>query len=117
MAKKTYRSKALGAVHEAVEDLHRAGLVDTETMREFDASCLTQGTQREPYDEAWAMRVIREAQEEERLHPMTPEELEREDAELRRYGVAQTKKLGLRAKDIDRLLRDRRLSRNREGRA
>jgi putative transcriptional regulator len=37
---KKYRSKALGALHESVEGLHRLGLVDTKTMREFDASCL-----------------------------------------------------------------------------
>jgi putative transcriptional regulator len=36
-----YRSRALGALHEAMADLHRAGLLDTKTMREFDASCLT----------------------------------------------------------------------------
>jgi putative transcriptional regulator len=41
MAKKKYRSRALGALHEAMEDLYRAGLIDTKTMREFDASCLT----------------------------------------------------------------------------
>jgi hypothetical protein len=64
--------------------------------------------QQKPYDEAWAMNVFREAQEEERLHPMTLEELKREDADLRRYGVAQAKKLGLKAKDIDRLLQERR---------
>ena len=40
MAKK-YRSKPLAAVHETVQGLHRLGLVDTKTMREFDASCLT----------------------------------------------------------------------------
>lgn len=57
-----------------------------------------------PYDEAWALNVMQEALEEERLHPMTPEELKREDEELRRYGVAQAKKLGLKSKDIDRLL-------------
>jgi putative transcriptional regulator len=38
---KKYRSKALGALHESVQGLHRLGLVDTTTMREFDASCLT----------------------------------------------------------------------------
>jgi hypothetical protein len=64
--------------------------------------------QQKPYDEAWAMNVIQEAQEEERRHPMTLEELKREDADLRRYGVAQAKKLGLKAKDIDRLLQERR---------
>ncbi len=40
MAKKKYRSKALGALHEAMTDLHQAGLLDTKTMHEFDASCL-----------------------------------------------------------------------------
>ena len=38
---KKYRSDALGALHESVQGLHRLGLVDTKTMREFDASCLT----------------------------------------------------------------------------
>lgn len=38
---KQYRSKALGALHETVQGLHRLGLVDPTTMREFDASCLT----------------------------------------------------------------------------
>lgn len=54
MAKKTYRSRALGALHEAVEDLHRVGLVDTKTMREFDTSCLMQGKPREPYEAIFA---------------------------------------------------------------
>lgn len=31
----------LDADHEAMTDLHRAGLLDTTTMRKFDASCLT----------------------------------------------------------------------------
>jgi hypothetical protein len=74
--------------------------------------------QQKPYDEAWAMNVFQEAMEEERLHPMTPEEMQREDEELRRYGVAQSKKLGLKAKDIDRLLdRHPKPQRKREGRS
>jgi hypothetical protein len=105
MAKKKYRSRALGALHEAAEDLHRAGLVDTETMQEFDASCLTQDKRRKPYDEARAMKIFQETMEEQRLHLMTPEEMAKESEELRRYGIAQSKKLGLKAKDIDRLLR------------
>lgn len=36
-----YRSKPLQALHETVQGLHRLGLLDTKTMREFDASCLT----------------------------------------------------------------------------
>jgi putative transcriptional regulator len=38
---KKYRSDALGALHETVEGLHNAGLLDKQTMRDFDASCLT----------------------------------------------------------------------------
>lgn len=38
---KKYRSDALGVAHETVQGLHRLGLVDAKTMREFDASCLT----------------------------------------------------------------------------
>jgi putative transcriptional regulator len=41
MTKKKYRSEALGALHESMTDLYKAGLIDTKTMREFDASCLT----------------------------------------------------------------------------
>lgn len=33
-------SKILKAVHEAARDLHKVGLMDDVTMREFDARCL-----------------------------------------------------------------------------
>jgi putative transcriptional regulator len=39
---KKYKSKVLAAVHEAMADAHDAGLIDKKTMREFDASCLTE---------------------------------------------------------------------------
>jgi putative transcriptional regulator len=46
MAKKniarTYRSEVAAAVHEMVEGFHDAGLIDKETMREFDMSCISQ---------------------------------------------------------------------------
>jgi hypothetical protein len=64
--------------------------------------------QQKPYDEAWVMNIVREVEEEDRIHPPTKEELDKEDKELRRYGVAQAKKLGLKDKDIDRLLQERR---------
>jgi len=38
---KTYKSKILAAVHEAIADAHDVGVVDKKTLREFDASCLT----------------------------------------------------------------------------
>ena len=36
-----YRSDALEVAHKTAAGLHRIGLVDKATMREFDASCLT----------------------------------------------------------------------------
>ena len=40
-AKPKYRSRISGAVHETASGLHKIGLLDHTTMREFDASCLT----------------------------------------------------------------------------
>lgn len=36
-----YRSPIHAAIHEGIEDLHRAGVIDKHTLRRFDASCLT----------------------------------------------------------------------------
>ena len=38
---KKYRSDALAATHETMEALHEVGAIDKQTMREFDAACLT----------------------------------------------------------------------------
>ncbi len=38
---KKYQSEALEALHETANGLHRLKLIDTKTMRDFDASCLT----------------------------------------------------------------------------
>src|SRR5712692_3888518 len=66
-----------------------------------------QEQEEEPYTEEWALRLMQEAQKEERLHPMTEEEEEREEAELQRYGAAQTKKLGINSdKDIERIIQE-----------
>ena len=39
-AAKSYRSAAFAAIHEAAEGLHKAGMIDSTTMREFDQECL-----------------------------------------------------------------------------
>jgi len=41
MTKSRYRSPIAEAVHEGVRGMHRLGLVDKKTMREFDVRCLT----------------------------------------------------------------------------
>lgn len=38
---KQYRSRAMASIHETAEGLHSAGLLDKQTMRDFDAACLT----------------------------------------------------------------------------
>ena len=38
---KTYKSDAFAAIHETVSDYYAAGVIDKQTMREFDESCLT----------------------------------------------------------------------------
>ncbi len=67
--------------------------------------------QREQEEERWVLTLIREAQDEERQHPLTPEEIRTEDEELNRYGEAQSKKLGIKEKDITRLLHEYRTRR------
>lgn len=42
MVNKTYRSDAFEAIHETALDLHNEGLIDKQTMRKFDKSCLTE---------------------------------------------------------------------------
>lgn len=40
--RKKYRSEAMAAIHEMMEDLHDGGVIDKKTMRRFDTACLTQ---------------------------------------------------------------------------
>src|SRR3954447_11416836 len=41
MPKRKYRSEIAQTVHEGVRGMHRLGLVDRRTMRDFDLRCLT----------------------------------------------------------------------------
>lgn len=55
---KTYRTEALAAVHELIEGLHEAGVVDKQTMRDFDDACLTPAKPLKPEE----IRAIREGE-------------------------------------------------------
>lgn len=48
--KTKYRSEIAGAMHETVAGMHRLGLVDKQTMREFDVRCLTSVDDLKPAD-------------------------------------------------------------------
>lgn len=58
-AVKTYRSEIAAAVHQTVEDIHEVGLVDKQTMREFDESCLARATALPPEE----IKAIREREQ------------------------------------------------------
>jgi putative transcriptional regulator len=59
MTKSTSRSGLLRSVHETVAGLHRAGVVDKATMREFDALCLTSVAPMSPAE----IRALREREQ------------------------------------------------------
>src|ERR1700674_5213529 len=50
MEKSRYRSEIAEAVHEGVRGMHRLGLVNKTTMREFDLRCLTKVDELSPKD-------------------------------------------------------------------
>jgi putative transcriptional regulator len=54
--KKQYRSRIMASIHETVQDLHSAGVLDKRTLRQFNEACLTPVRQLSP-DE---IRKIRE---------------------------------------------------------
>jgi putative transcriptional regulator len=56
---KTYKSDIKGAIHEMASDLYETGMLDKQTMRRFDESCLT------PVHEFTAkeIRALREREE------------------------------------------------------
>jgi hypothetical protein len=73
---------------------------------------------REPeIDDEWVMQVIREAEEEQKRDPMTPEELVAEFDDLAREGGERAKKLGIKLEDVDKIVREERNKRKTANRA
>lgn len=62
--------------------------------------------QRERDDERWVMDLIREAKREQEENPMTVEEMLAEDERFARYGARKAKEMGIKPKDIDRLIHE-----------
>jgi putative transcriptional regulator len=52
---KQYKSRTMASIHETASDLHEIGLLDKQTMREFDEMCLTPVAPLSP-DEIRALR-------------------------------------------------------------
>lgn len=53
---KKYRSEVMAAIHELMEDLHESRVIDKQTMRRFDGTCLTPIRQLKPKE----IKAIRE---------------------------------------------------------
>jgi metal-responsive CopG/Arc/MetJ family transcriptional regulator len=60
--------------------------------------------QREREEEDWVMKLIREAKEEQEKNPMPLEEIEEELKEIAQYGARQAKKLGIKPRDVNRII-------------
>jgi alkylation response protein AidB-like acyl-CoA dehydrogenase len=93
------------ALAEEVEQVAKAERrTKSELFREMFRVYQLYRKQRQQEEERWVMELIREAQEEEAKHPMTPEELVRELQEIGRYGAQQAKKLGIKPRDVGRII-------------
>ena len=62
-------------------------------------------------EDRWVMTFIAEAKAEQARNPVTAEGLLAEDERLIRYGVEQSKRKGIKPKDMDRLIHERRKAR------
>ena len=51
---RTHRSPIIASIHETAEGLHAAGAMDKQTMRRFDATCLTPRHLRAPREQEGA---------------------------------------------------------------
>lgn len=56
---KIYKSDIKAAIHQTASDLHDVGMIDKQTMRRFDASCLTKARE----FTADEIRALREREE------------------------------------------------------
>ena len=68
--------------------------------------------QRDRDEERWVTQLIEEVKAEEKRRPTSQEELAEEEAELITYGQRQAKKLGIKPKDINRIIREYRQEEN-----
>jgi predicted transcriptional regulator len=87
----------------------------SELFREMVRVYERYSAERERFDASWVKGVIEETQAEERRHPTPPEVMKRDSEELRLYGIAQTKKLGLKTKDVDTIIHAHRARRKHAG--
>ena len=62
--------------------------------------------QRDRDEDRWIMNLIQEAKAEQARNPMSVEQMLAEDDRLVRYGEQQAKKLGIKPKDVNRIIHE-----------
>ena len=67
--------------------------------------------QRELDEQRWTESLIAEAKAEEAKHPMSVKEMLKKSGRIARYGERRAKKLGIKPKDVNRLVHEYRRSR------
>ena len=65
--------------------------------------------QRDRDEGRWIMGIIEEARAEQAKNPISIEDMLKESDRLSRYGARQARKLGIKPKDIDRIVHDYRV--------
>src|ERR1700694_397798 len=76
----------------------------SELFREMFRVYQSYRKQRDQDDDRWVMQLIADAKREEAEHPMSVAEMLAENDRLTRYGERQAKKLGIKSKDVDRII-------------
>jgi metal-responsive CopG/Arc/MetJ family transcriptional regulator len=64
--------------------------------------------QRDRDEERWILNLIAETKAEQAKNPMSVEDMLKESDRLARYGARQAKKLGIKPKDVNRLIHEHR---------
>ena len=62
--------------------------------------------QRDRDEQRWIMNIVAEAKAEQAQNPMSVTEMLKESERLARYGARQARKLGIKSKDVTRIIHD-----------
>src|SRR5689334_4518784 len=82
------------------------GRTKSELVREMVRVYRRYRAQRDRDDERWISNLIEEANAEQTASPMSIEQMLQESQRLARYGQKQAKRLGIKAKDVSRIIHE-----------
>jgi metal-responsive CopG/Arc/MetJ family transcriptional regulator len=83
----------------------------SELFREMVRVYRRYSRQRDRDEDRWIMNLVEEAKSDQARNPQSVDEMLKENDRLARYGERQAKKLGIKPKDIDRIIHEHRQAR------